>query len=498
MIVSFFARGSSGGGGGGASVDYLLGEERDREGATLLSGDPEETVALIDASNYAKTYTSGVLSFEEATITDEQKRAVMASFEECLLPGLDKDQYNVLWVEHTDKGRVELNFVIPNIELTTGKRLQPYYHGADMKRVDAWRTIQNLEHGFSDPDDPAKRQSLVLAKDLPRNKKEAAEAINDGLHALAERGSVTSRDDVVEVLEQAGFEIARQTKQSISIKDPDGGRNIRLRGALYEQDFGLSKDLQGDIEQRSREHKQSATARLEAARERYSYGIRVKQADLEKRYKREQRSVKAGDLQQSKTHEFGFVQDMGLGDRAIDSSSAWADRLEHVAGLNHLRPEPSHSAREANPRGLARGLGASERERGNVFNSRRENEEKTRSLAGTKRQLGNQSEQINDGNREIIIGHVADIKRRSRRSKKEYAERLGELREQAEADAKRDAEQHGAIGDAYKSFGEIERAGGAVERAKHGIDRAVTAVNQFIQAVKEKVQEKARNMGFSR
>ncbi|MEY8921596.1 hypothetical protein AB9G80_00255 [Escherichia coli] len=29
-------------------------------------------------------------------------------------------------MEHTDKGRLELNFLIPNTELLTGKRLQPW------------------------------------------------------------------------------------------------------------------------------------------------------------------------------------------------------------------------------------------------------------------------------------------------------------------------------------------------------------------------------------
>ncbi|WP_460182066.1 hypothetical protein, partial [Escherichia coli] len=37
----------------------------------------------------------------------------------------EKNQYSILWVEHQDKGRLELNFVIPNMELQTGKRLQP-------------------------------------------------------------------------------------------------------------------------------------------------------------------------------------------------------------------------------------------------------------------------------------------------------------------------------------------------------------------------------------
>lgn len=500
MIVSFFARGrstSSGGGGGGASVDYLLGEERDREGATLLSGDPDEAIALIDGSPYAKTYTSGVLSFEEATITEEQKREVMQSFEECLFPGMDKNQYYVLWVEHEDKGRVELNFVIPNIELTTGKRLQPYYHAADMKRVDAWRTIENITHGFSEPDDPAKRQSLILAKDLPRSKKEAAEAINDGLHALAERGGVMSREDVVEVLEGAGFEIARQTKQSISIKDPDGGRNIRLRGALYEQDFGLSKDLQGDIEQRSREHKQSTEKRLAAARERYGYGIKIKQSELEKRYKREPEGVKQRDSAQSKAHEPEFVQDMGLVARLSIATRAWADDLERMAGSDDLRPEPEHSDRESDIEGFTRRVGDAERGAGHVFHSKRE-DEAARTLPESRQAVDYQGEQINDGNREIITGHVENIKLRARGSQTKHAERLGELRERAQTDTKRYAEQHGAIGDTGKSLGGIERASGAVERAKHGAERAITAAHQFVQAVKEKVQEKARGMGFSR
>ncbi|WP_050165055.1 relaxase family protein, partial [Neisseria gonorrhoeae] len=109
----------------------------------------------------------------------EQKHALMDSFEECIFAGLDKDQYNCLWVEHRDKGRLELNFVIPNIELLSGKRLQPYYYAADRGRVDAWRTMQNLTHGYSDPDDPAKRQSMTQAKDLPRNTQEAAQSITE-------------------------------------------------------------------------------------------------------------------------------------------------------------------------------------------------------------------------------------------------------------------------------------------------------------------------------
>ncbi|MBL2759758.1 nuclease, partial [Klebsiella pneumoniae] len=113
MIVKFHPRGR---GGGAGPVDYLLGKDRQRDGAIVLQGKPEEVRELIDASPYAKKYTSGVLSFAEQDLPPGQREKLMASFERVLMPGLDKDQYSVLWVEHRDKGRLELNFLVPNTE----------------------------------------------------------------------------------------------------------------------------------------------------------------------------------------------------------------------------------------------------------------------------------------------------------------------------------------------------------------------------------------------
>jgi hypothetical protein len=124
-------------------------------------GKPEEVRELIDASPYVKKYTSGVLSFAEADLPPGQREKLMASFERVLMPGLDKDQYSILWVEHADKGRLELNFLIPNTELLTGRRLQPYYDRADRPRIDAWQTIVNGRLGLHDPNAPENRRALV-------------------------------------------------------------------------------------------------------------------------------------------------------------------------------------------------------------------------------------------------------------------------------------------------------------------------------------------------
>ena len=68
MLVKFF--GSRGGGSPKASVDYLLGKDRAREGARVLQGDPELSLAIADNIERKQKYTVGCLSFEEENIPE--------------------------------------------------------------------------------------------------------------------------------------------------------------------------------------------------------------------------------------------------------------------------------------------------------------------------------------------------------------------------------------------------------------------------------------------
>nr|WP_236037352.1 relaxase/mobilization nuclease domain-containing protein [Marinomonas vulgaris] len=292
MIVKFFRRGA---GRGSGSVDYLLGKNRDREGATLDRGDPDMIQDLIDSSPYAKKYTSGVLSFAEPDLSREIKDDLMTSFERALFPGLEKDQYSVLWVEHRDKERLELNFVIPNVELTTGKRLQPWFEKADKPRINAWKSIANIAYGLHDPDDPINQREMITPRDLPPMKQQASQAITDSLMMLAKAGVIHGRDDVVNALQSGGFTISRTTKTSISIADPDGGRNIRLKGLLYEQDFRHGAGLRAEIEGASQRYRAATQERLQSLRTVYQRGISRKREELQKRHPRLLSSHVVGD-----------------------------------------------------------------------------------------------------------------------------------------------------------------------------------------------------------
>ena len=159
-------------------MDYLLGKDRDREHAKILQGDPELTRQLADSLEFKNRYTVGVLSFEEKDLDDKTKREIMADFEKALLCGLERDQYDITWIEHKDKDRLELNFVIPKVELNTGKAMNPYYDPIDRKRVNAFKDHTNAKYDLHDPNDPAYRQPHTPNMRLPQDKKQLQEAIN--------------------------------------------------------------------------------------------------------------------------------------------------------------------------------------------------------------------------------------------------------------------------------------------------------------------------------
>lgn len=264
MIVKFFRHGT---GGGSAVFDYLLGKEEDRPDAEILRGDVAQQKLLIDSLEFKRQYTSGCLSFEEAPdhLTSKQKNEIMDSFEGTITAGLEVDRVSFAWVEHRDKGRLELNFVIANVDLEHGRLFQPYIHSQDKTRVNAWKDLQNIDYDLSDPNDPIRKRLMAQRDNLPRATKEAREAITEGLKSMVANGLITNRNEVIQTLQDGGFEIAREMDKAISIKNPSGGRNIRLTGGLYERDFRFSQEVQETVERDSSAYRDNATGRLREA-----------------------------------------------------------------------------------------------------------------------------------------------------------------------------------------------------------------------------------------
>lgn len=287
MYVKVFKRGIGKSGG----IDYLLSERTSEKKernppAEVLRGNPDLTKSIIDATSYAQKYTSGVLSFAEYDLSVEVKHRIMDSFEKlALFPGLREDQYNILWVQHQDKGRLELHWVVPNQELLSGKRLAPYYHRADMPRVNSWQEVVNYDCNLSSPKEPDRKKTITLNGRLPPLKREAVKQINENIEALVKAGDLQSRMDVLSFLQEAGFEIARVTPRAISIKNPDGGQNLRLKGALYDETFRDLNALGENYPHAQADYQRDLGENITRARERLTEQVQRRSDYLTKRYR---------------------------------------------------------------------------------------------------------------------------------------------------------------------------------------------------------------------
>lgn len=315
------------------AVGYLM-SEHDHTGAEravapqMMSGNPDDWCQIVGEGNHAGRYTSGSLNFAEANLPDDQLNRIIEDFERALLPGLEPDQYSSVWVKHEDKGRTELHFLVAGEELRTGKRLNAYYHSADMPRIDAWKDAINAEYDFIDPNAPSKKSAVNLAKKLPKQKREAVEFLTDHISERYEAGAINSRDDVIEELKTMGLEIARQTPSSISIKNPEGGQNIRLKGAFYEKEFARADDSATvRIRQAEAGYNEARTERAKEARERYERMHQKRAEDNARRYQKDSPSENLGAINNN-----GFI--------AGDSVGRGRDALHARHGIGRKTPDP--------------------------------------------------------------------------------------------------------------------------------------------------------------
>lgn len=307
MLVTMNDNGGRKSSGGNSAQVYLLGDDEPRDNARLLKGDPEVTTEVINGLNFSKIYTSGTLAFaynEGEKLSEKDKFDIIEKFENSLFPNIPIEQVSGYWVEHTDKilrdektgepildangqeqKRLELNFIYANVELTTGKALPIYYHDNDVHLTSAFRDVVNAEYDLIDPNAVNYRQSLSIAKNLPKHKKEILESAHDLVCSELSLGNINDRNDILKVLTGAGIEIAsKPTHKYISLKDPEGGKNIRMKGEIYEQEFTVEKFI--------REHRASQETKLQYsdadiadARERLKYSTEKRAARFENRFR---------------------------------------------------------------------------------------------------------------------------------------------------------------------------------------------------------------------
>ena len=290
MLIKVFANGQ---GGGAAPVDYLIASHvlayddnrnliREASGKPqlkirdplpdILSGNPDHTSMLIDSSPHKWSYRAGVIGFDkDDNPTQAQQLEVIEAFEAIAFPGLEQEQFNMLWVRHSHEGRIELHFCTPRLELSSGKSLNIAPPGYQ-KAFDAVRDMLNKQHGWADPQDPSRAQERKYVPE-PHQRAQSREAVQDWIEDLIVAGEITNRPTMVTTLQKAGFEIPRQGKKYLTILDPESDTRWRMKGTIFHEGWTTEASVERETQRQHADHAKAASRldgfSLQELRERY-------------------------------------------------------------------------------------------------------------------------------------------------------------------------------------------------------------------------------------
>ncbi|HDR9128369.1 TPA: relaxase/mobilization nuclease domain-containing protein [Burkholderia vietnamiensis] len=331
MIVNIFNRHAKASAKG--PVQYLL-SEHDHTGKkrsvppVVLEGDPAITDKLIDSLPFEHTYVAGCISFRyDEHPTAEQKRECIREFERCFMAGLDRSGYNILWVEHQDKGRVELNFVVPRVELSTMKSMN--IHPPGKKNIDFFHTfevVMNDRFGYDQIErNPEKLKKngyelKILAQTLRDGKligKAQKEKVHEHLVKKIKTGEIRNRIELIDYMKSRGSEFSRVGDDYISLRS-SSGKNVRFKGYIYENNgdanYDLSRLATPHLTPQQRDHAQQKLLQHTVERAAFNYGrytTRRRDALRPKVNPPADRSVYVGALARRMTKE-RLRPDMGI------------------------------------------------------------------------------------------------------------------------------------------------------------------------------------------
>ncbi|WP_168697701.1 hypothetical protein, partial [Providencia sp. MGF014] len=282
-------------------------------------------------------YSVGVLSFEEENIDENLKSKLINEFEEVIFAGIEpNNRPPIMWVEHTDKGRIELNYLTFNA-LQDTRHYQVYYHNNDKNLFNAFVEKNNYEHGFTSVLDKNGSNSLVLKpnKNAPEHKKTLVEELNNEILAKIIIGELKNRNDTIEYIKSKNLIINRIRKNQISIKLNEDDKPISLKGDIYEESRDYT-DYTTKPERDFRRDPEVARNAQERFREDFERLLRERQDKHRKRFKSSQKrnEKKPNQSIEGRSEQKDDIQNFEL-QSSLNTHGVTFSKFNNVNGSNN-------------------------------------------------------------------------------------------------------------------------------------------------------------------
>lgn len=286
------------------SIEYLLREKNPEQQKDIKILSTTTKQDLINFENYildknkSNPYVCGVLSFEEKSISEELKTKLITEFEDILFAGIEpENRPPVMWVEHNDKGRVELNYLTFN-SLQDRRSYTVYLDKRDRGLVNNYSEIINYENNLSSPFEDKENKNTLTNKpktNIPEDKKQFIENINTEIMALIINEELENREQTIKHIENMkGVKINRIRKNQISIKSDlfDDDKPIVLKGDIYEEGRYYS-DYRKEFNPKPKRDPQLVEAKLTELKRSFSGRIEKRKIRNRERFKISQNKNKS-------------------------------------------------------------------------------------------------------------------------------------------------------------------------------------------------------------
>ena len=222
------------------AFNYLLNQRVNDNTAKLLKGNRELAESLEKLSTAKTKYFSGVLSFAEREkhFTEEEKMEIIEAFERTFCPDdYLRERLNFTWIQHTDKKRLELNFVVNSTlrndpdKLLKNKKEFYHWHKPQIKRFDAFRDFIDAKYGLASVHDNGSQHIFTVPDYQIKSRDDIESSIEMVLLANMKSNSklIESRSELVAGMKKFRMNVSREVKGSISVLPEGSKKPIRIK-----------------------------------------------------------------------------------------------------------------------------------------------------------------------------------------------------------------------------------------------------------------------------
>lgn len=184
-----------------AELKNIHGKKRSPP-AEVLNDNYEVVEKVLPMVPFKHKYVSGVIAHapeDTQTLLDNPyiEKEWREQFEKICFAGLPREDWLIAWGRHTHEGNIENHFVVPRINLRTGRAFNPAPPGHEHD-FNVLRDYLNFKYNLASPLDISRRLTKLISKDTKNHS--FRKQVNEVMLLAVNEKKVSNQQDILNYL----------------------------------------------------------------------------------------------------------------------------------------------------------------------------------------------------------------------------------------------------------------------------------------------------------